>query len=198
MDSSNVLRPDWLTAVIRLWQRVTDVIALGDDAEREGALQDFVTVAPSPRTPIERLIFQGAVAQITLEALRAKDRSPADRRLRVDDRRIGAAVQLIDALYQNENLSEASLAARLGLSSSHFSRLFARATGSGFRHYINHVRVNAAAALLASDGNSVKQVAAEVGYRTVGELDRHFKQVTGLTPTEYRAKKSARIARIHD
>lgn len=197
MDSSPVLRAVWLTAIVQLWQRITAVVALDDLAEREGALQDFVRFAPPPRTQIERLIYQGAIAQITLEARKIKDR-PTGRRLRVEDRRIDAAVRLIDALYHNENLSEASLAARLGLSSSHFSRLFAKATGTRFRSYVNAVRVNAAASLLSDDARSVKQVAAAVGYRTVGELDRHFKQLTRLTPTEYRTKKSGRIARIHD
>jgi AraC-like DNA-binding protein len=189
MDSSGVLRATWLMAVVQLCQRITDVIALDALAEREGALQKFVRFAPPPRTPLERLIYQGAIAQITLEALKAKDR-PASRRLRVDDHRIRAAVRLIDdALYHNVNLSEAGLAARLGLSGSHFSRLFAKSTGTRFRSYVNAVRVNAATSLLADDVQSVKQVAAAVGYRTVGELDRHFKQVTGLTPTAYRAKK---------
>ena len=162
MNSNSVLRATWLAAVIQIWQRLTGVIALGDHAEREGALQCFIRVAPPPQTQIERLIYQGAIAQITIEALKAKDR-PTSRRLRVEDRRIGAAVRLIEAIYPNENLSEAGLAARLGLSSSHFSRLFAKATGIRFRSHVNAVRVNAAASLLADQARSVKQVAAAVG-----------------------------------
>lgn len=80
-----------------------------------------------------------------------------------------------------------ALAAALGVSRWHLSRVISRETGHGFAEHLHGLRVLEAAHLLATTRLSVKEVAATVGYPRTGELDRHFGRWLRMTPSRFRS-----------
>ena len=86
-----------------------------------------------------------------------------------------------------------SLAARMGLSARHFSRLFTREVGVTPATWVEEARVSAARTLLESGEVAPKQVASRCGFANADTLRRTFARHIGVTPSEYR-KRFARTA----
>lgn len=89
-------------------------------------------------------------------------------------------------------LSEASVARQFELSPSSFSRFFSRAFGVGFARFLAELRVAHASNLLLREDDDVAVIARRCGFGTVASLNRHFRRVKQLAPSEYR--KQARRA----
>jgi AraC-like DNA-binding protein len=77
-----------------------------------------------------------------------------------------------------------AMAAAVGRSKFHVLRVFREAYGLAPYEYVTHLRV-AQARLLLEAGLPAAQVAAEVGLYDQSQLHRHFKRITGMTPTRY-------------
>jgi AraC-like DNA-binding protein len=74
----------------------------------------------------------------------------------------------------------------LGISGRRLARLFRRCLGVTVREYVKRKRLWLAAQRLKNPALSVKEVALTLGYRTVWDFQRQFKQLFSLTPTEFR------------
>jgi LacI family transcriptional regulator len=66
-----------------------------------------------------------------------------------------------------------------------------QATGHTLHEAIQQARLDRAARLLAETGLSVKEVAAEAGFRDNSHLNRFFKCAFGVAPSEYRTRLDA-------
>lgn len=76
-----------------------------------------------------------------------------------------------------------------GFSKYHFHRIFASQTGETLFGFIQRLRLEKAAFLLASDPRvSVTEAALEAGFGGSSSFARGFKQRFGLSPTEWRSK----------
>jgi len=74
----------------------------------------------------------------------------------------------------------------LGISGGRLARLFRRCLGVTVREYVKRKRLCLAAQQLKNPALSVKEIALSLGYRTVWDFQRQFKQLFSLTPTEFR------------
>ncbi len=81
-------------------------------------------------------------------------------------------------------LSEA--ASWIGLSPTHFSRLFSQQTGSSYREYLLKMRLEQARYLLKETDMSITKIASELGYENTALFSRQFKAVYGLAPRAFR------------
>lgn len=88
-----------------------------------------------------------------------------------------------------EEFSLARLARQVGMSESHFNRLFKRATGVPPSQYQIKLRMDAARRLLRESGRSVIEIGNEIGYSNPSHFARLFRKETGLTPSAYRRGK---------
>lgn len=77
-----------------------------------------------------------------------------------------------------------------GLSRRTFGRRFHTATGHAPLDYVQRVRIEEAKQLLETDGRTIEQIAAEVGYSDTVSFRRLFKRMVGETPTAYRRRQS--------
>jgi transcriptional regulator GlxA family with amidase domain len=84
-----------------------------------------------------------------------------------------------------------SLAARMGLSTRHFARLFTHEVGITPAAWVEDARVTAARALLESGEVAPKQVASQCGFANADTLRRAFTRRVGVTPAEYRKRYSS-------
>lgn len=75
------------------------------------------------------------------------------------------------------------------LSPKYLSRIFKQDIGMGFSAYRLGVKIQKAKEMLERTGYSIEQISDGLAYQNLESFIRIFKQYTGVTPTEYRAKK---------
>ncbi|MFZ6759407.1 helix-turn-helix domain-containing protein [Undibacterium sp. Ji50W] len=115
----------------------------------------------------------------------------------VEDRLVAALQSLMqeERLYRREDISLASLAARLQLPEYRVRRLINQRLGyRNFNAYINEFRLTEACTALkdpALQDLPVLSIALEAGFQSIGPFNRAFKAATGLTPTEFRKENIA-------
>ena len=88
-----------------------------------------------------------------------------------------------------ENIGLNEMAERAGLSVFHFTRAFAHSFGMPPHRYLLHRRISHAQRLLRETDLSLSQIALSTGFSDQSHLARHFRRVTGLTPSAARAKR---------
>lgn len=100
--------------------------------------------------------------------------------------------QLLHVLeYLHEHLDQdiklADLAALVGISQFHFSHLFKQSIGLPPYQYLLQQRVERAKQLLKQTDRTIVEIAFLCGFNSHSHLSKQFRQVTGITPTAYRA-----------
>ncbi|MBN2309915.1 MAG: PocR ligand-binding domain-containing protein [Candidatus Hydrogenedentes bacterium] len=91
----------------------------------------------------------------------------------------------------SESTGRDEIAEELGVSATHFGRVFREKAGMTFREFLKRLRVWRAQQLLLHPGRTVAEVAAEVGYSTTAAFSRRFEQVCGASPCAYRNNPQA-------
>ena len=85
-----------------------------------------------------------------------------------------------------ESITLDDLAEHLNISKYHLSRSFPERIGCGLNAYINSLRADHAAMLLASTKISVTQVGFDSGFESSSTFFRTFKELYGTSPKQYR------------
>ncbi|TGK15111.1 AraC family transcriptional regulator [Leptospira fluminis] len=97
----------------------------------------------------------------------------------------------VDRLYRDEELSLASLAEEMALSSHQLSELINQEMGKNFSAFVNEYRIREACELLKKDKNrSILDIGYEVGFRSKTSFHRAFLKEIGLPPSEFREKET--------
>lgn len=97
------------------------------------------------------------------------------------------ACQIIRERFRDDPTQE-EIARAVGLSTTHFSRLFHRRTGLRYKEYVNEIRLQQARRELRETEESVTQVAFDAGFRSISQFNRQFKSHYGTTPRAYRRR----------
>jgi len=98
---------------------------------------------------------------------------------------ISAAIDYVDKNY-GEKLSVSMLADTCHMSETHFRRVFLQSMNISPLAYINRIRIEAACRLLHTTNESIGDIAIKSGFTTITALNRNFKEIVGMTPTEWR------------
>ena len=78
------------------------------------------------------------------------------------------------------------LSARLGRDFKSLSRIFSETEGRTIENYAIMQKIERVKELLLDGQLTVSEIAWQTGYSSVGHLSRQFKDVTGMTPSEFR------------
>jgi len=81
-----------------------------------------------------------------------------------------------------ESLRVKDLAEAAGVHPVHAARIFRRYSGRTPGEYLQHLRVQAACRMIATNSDSLSAVAAQVGFSDQSHMNRIFKRVVGTTP----------------
>ena len=99
-------------------------------------------------------------------------------------------------LYINKNFQKPitlkEVAKELGYVPGHISHCLAPISGMSFSGLLNSTRVEYAKKLLLGKKMSNIDIAYECGYANERSFDRAFKEITSLTPNEYKKKREPR------
>jgi AraC-like DNA-binding protein len=109
--------------------------------------------------------------------------SPRER----DNRRLLRARDAIDRDY-GRPLDVPTLARIAHVSPSHFSRSFKATFGETPHRYLQRRRIERAMALLRDTATPVTDAALIVGFSSLGTFSRTFRDVVGVSPSEYRRR----------
>ena len=114
-----------------------------------------------------------------------------------DDRNIGAISPLKSRILTLANEMSyspcrpwdfAAANVRLGISATHFRRVFKEVIGYTPQLYLRVCRMRYAAMLLSVSDKMVKEIAWECGYASEFHFSRVFKRIMSMSPVEYREK----------
>ena len=98
-----------------------------------------------------------------------------------------SAMDIIRARY-SEDLQIDPIAAEIFTSRRQLQRVFSEGPHGSFRNAVLDVRMDIAAQMLASTNQTVRQVAAAVGYRQPAQFAKAFRRKHGVSPSEYRLR----------
>lgn len=99
--------------------------------------------------------------------------------------KIEAVKKYIENNYMNQ-ISRDTISNELFFNASYLSRLFKKSTGLSIFEYLAQVRVEEAKKLLIYTDKKISNIAMEVGYNHFSHFANVFRNITGLTPKDYR------------
>ena len=101
--------------------------------------------------------------------------------------------QIIEYIEQNiaSDISLEKCAELVGSSYTYLSREFKKETGMRFVEFLNHQRVNQAKSLLIRGDMSMKEIVEMSGFRNYNYFFKVFKEIEGMTPSEFTAKNQS-------
>ena len=89
--------------------------------------------------------------------------------------------------HYDQNITVDSLAKQYHYHPTYLTALFKQYTGYPVSSYVNHIRITTAKNILCSKATlSIKEVASMCGFQDEKYFMRVFKQLEGMTPSEYR------------
>jgi AraC-like DNA-binding protein len=106
---------------------------------------------------------------------------------------ISPALDYIRKQY-NQSFDQKRLADLCHLSISHFRRLFREQVGASPLTFLHQTRILNSCTLLRASERLISEVSSAVGYDSLSSFNRHFRQIMGLTPSEWR-RSSGRTGR---
>ena len=83
------------------------------------------------------------------------------------------------------NLTFAQVCRFSAQSGTNLKTIFKSVTGMGVMEYYRSLKIEAAKTLLREGNGNITQVADSLGYASVHYFSRYFKQITGMSPSEY-------------
>lgn len=201
-----------IASIVRLGDRVRLMAALDqftgslqkayDLDEARGQALTFLSMVTASTLEMDG---QRSMHRVLLQAAREFDRIGSAREIGESSRRwvekiapgifadspaassklVDRALQFVDRNYARD-LTDASVAAQLGLSTSHFRFLFKQATGQPFHKYLIALRLEKAKTMLVEQDVAVGDVAKSVGFAGLSHFSRAFAQRFHVSPTAIR------------
>ncbi|MCK0144385.1 AraC family transcriptional regulator [Arenibacter sp. F26102] len=97
----------------------------------------------------------------------------------------------LDEIYEfvfknfNQPIGSKDVAEIAKMNPSAFSRFFKRIHRKTFTRYLNEIRIGYACKLLIENRNNITPVCYESGFNNISNFNRHFKSITGMSPSDY-------------
>lgn len=135
------------------------------------------------------LILSGMLHNLIMTVIRHHlPISPKDIELSETEHSVLSAMNYIEHNYLNDP-SLVETAKHVGLSSSHFSRIFKQETGVSYSEYLNYIRVEHGRKLLLTTDLSVSEIAQLSGFDNGNYFCNVIKKLLGASPSQIRKKQ---------
>ena len=106
---------------------------------------------------------------------------------------LAPAVAYLESHFADPQISINALAQKCGISEVYFRQQFGKLFHSRPKQYIIDLRIRKAKQLLTGSEFSVAQIAEQCGFTNPYHFSRTFKDITGLTPTDYKRQNKTYI-----
>jgi AraC-like DNA-binding protein len=180
IDPLPLLRPDWVLRIARAVNAFATSLPAGGASP--AAVAAFVSALPGPTSELERAFFANL-----------RDGLCASNGLAGRYTRGERARSLLATDYRSP-WTLPSLARAVGCNRTTLQQEFQHVTGTSVHRYLVERRVREAQRLLAGTDVKASRVSQEVGFRSASAFGRHFKRITGVTLSSYRAAAARPVA----
>ena len=102
-----------------------------------------------------------------------------------DDKLLDRIMNVVNRNLNNQDLNVEMITREVGISRVHLHRKLKELTNQSARDLIKNVRLKHAATLLTTTHYNVTEVTEMVGFSSITLFSRSFKELYGMTPTEY-------------
>ena len=136
----------------------------------------------SPTVELESIRDTYSILLVLMKAVEARY-LPTEKQ-----QKIAPAVEYITTHY-TQNLTNDALAARAGISTVYFRKLFEQVYGTSPIAYVQDLRIKKAKEMLETDYGNIGDIALSLGYKSIYDFSRAFKKRTSLSPSRYRAQR---------
>jgi AraC-like DNA-binding protein len=89
--------------------------------------------------------------------------------------------------HSGEEVSLSKVAKAVNVSANHLSEKFKEVTGVKFVDYVARARFEGARDLLLNSDRRISEIAFAAGFQSLSQFNRVFKNLSGKSPTDYRA-----------
>lgn len=97
--------------------------------------------------------------------------------------------QYLKEHYQDAELGAEFLCRHFGWNATKFTALVKAGAGMNFKQALNRIRISAGCTLLRESTEPVSTISDRVGFSNVTHFNRVFKEIQGMSPSEYREGK---------
>ena len=94
--------------------------------------------------------------------------------------------------HHEDPVSLDEVAKAMHVSTFYFCKMFKKATGLTFTDYLGRIRIEKAKTLLLNPHLRVSEIAYMVGFQSLTHFNRVFRNLTGESPSHFRANGSLR------
>ncbi|TXG35147.1 AraC family transcriptional regulator [Seonamhaeicola maritimus] len=101
--------------------------------------------------------------------------------------RLDSVIKYISNNYMN-TISLADVAGIACMTTNSFCRFFKKMTNKSFTEFLNQIRIRNAARMLIQENHPISEICYLVGYKSIPNFNKQFKQIMGDTPKGYRYK----------
>ena len=102
---------------------------------------------------------------------------------------LAPAIKYIEENLHSSAPSNEVLASLCNISCVYFRKIFTKKYNMPPSKYITSLKIQRAKGLIIGDGLSMTEIAVACGFSSIYHFSKVFKEVTGLTPTEYKRNK---------
>ncbi len=162
---------------------VYNQISLGNNDELKKRFENLPTVKSEKLIDISDILLK-MTERLTKFGI-YMDLEPHQNARTYNRYKLQPALNYIDLNY-NKNITLTELSALCCITESYFSRLFSATMNISLSQYITNLRIDNAKELLLDPTKKILAIAYEVGYNDSAYFIRKFKEVTQMTPLEYR------------
>lgn len=169
-----------LTSILAQVRRFMKTFNLHEKKIEKYYLKVFDEILYSPvlyRIVQEMLLF---IYELLECAKKEKDKS----RMNI----IEKGINYIEINFHNPNLSLEDVALAMNRNPSYYSHLLMKKYGLSFRSILTNIRMNEAKKLLEETDLTIQEIAYKVGYRNANYFSKMFKEVTNVSPRDYRTR----------
>jgi DNA-binding response OmpR family regulator len=110
----------------------------------------------------------------------------------IDAQFLERAIEVVEVHIAESGFGTETFGREIGLSRSHLNHKLRTLTGQSTHQFIRTLRLKRAAQLLKCHTGNVSEIAYEVGFYNLSHFSRVFREMFGLTPSEYAARHSER------
>ncbi len=165
-------------------------------AQKGGELSDLIYKIEQELTLKKseyKVMVKTLINQITVALIRNFNYSDEESQKNVKNLHgIRKAMNYIDDNFTSE-LSLEVLADIAGLTPNYFSALFRKVNNISLWSYINSKRIDLAIRFIIDTSNTdtILEIATKCGFNNTANFNKTFRNITGMSPTEYRASGQA-------
>lgn len=151
--------------------------------EKLDKLMDLITEESNKQNRVKLMKSYIEAFLFHLTSLFANDK----RSKNILDRTIVEALRLADSYFMTERDTD-FYTTKLGLSNKKMNGIFVKATGKTIKQYLQERLVLEMKKEIRLGTKSLKEIAFDLGFSEPAYFTRFFKQQTGMTPSEFKAK----------